>query len=435
MKTRTAGAAVGILGAFALAEMASLAGFPQGGDASGRSATVHMAAQSGNWTDFRGPLRDGRYTGPPIRLSWPAEGLPVLWKRPVGGGYASFVVADGRAFTIEQRRSQEVVAAYALATGREIWANGWDAEFREAMGGDGPRATPTYHDGRVYALGALGEFRALDARTGALQWRVNVNRDNNSGTLNWGMSASPLIVDDKVIVLSGGPTRERSVIAYDQLTGNPVWRSFSDQMSYTSPMLVTLGGERQILVVSAERTAGLTVESGRVLWDYRWANHNAINVAQPIVFAHGASERVFLSASYGSGAAVFEVLRTSDGFRTSTVWKNQRMKNKFSSSVLYEGHIYGLDEEILACIDAATGDLKWKGGRYGYGQILLAGDHVIVLTEGGDVALVRATPQRHVELARFSALKGKTWNHPVIVDGRLLVRNLQEMASYDISGR
>ena len=191
-----------------------------------------------------------------IRTSWPREGLRPLWKQPVGGGYASFVVADGRAYTIEQRRNQEVAAAYAVDTGRELWTNAWTANFQESMGGDGPRATPTYHEGRVYVLGAEGELRVLDAAKGNVVWRRNILTDNNASNISWGMSASPLIVDDKVIVLAGGD-RGRSVVAYNKTTGAPVWNVLNDEASYTSPMLVTLGGVRQILVVTATRVVGL----------------------------------------------------------------------------------------------------------------------------------------------------------------------------------
>lgn len=393
------------------------------------------AAQSAGpgaaWTDFRGPNRDGRYTAAAIRTSWPREGLPQLWKQPVGGGYASFVVADGRAFTIEQRRDREVVAAYDVQRGTELWTNGWTASFQEGMGGDGPRATPTYHDGRIYALGAEGELRVLDAAKGALVWRRNILTENGAHNLSWGMSASPLIVDDKVIVLPGG-TRGSSIVAYNRGTGDVVWKSLDDEQGYTSPMLVTIGGVRQILIVSATRAMGVTVSEGRLLWEYPWTTFNGINVSQPIVFTHNGNDRIFLSASYGTGAAVFEVARSGDRFQTKKIWENQRMKNKFSSSVLHDGFIYGLDESILACLDAHTGEQKWKGGRYGYGQILLAGNHVIVLTEDGEVVLVKATPDRHEEVGRFEALRGKTWNHPVVTGGRLLVRNIQEMAAFDI---
>jgi len=384
-----------------------------------------------DWTDFRGPNRDGRYDATPILTSWPRQGLRRLWKQPVGGGYASFVVAGGRAFTIEQRRNQEVVAAYDVQSGRELWTNGWNANFQESMGGDGPRATPTYHEGRIYALGAEGELRVLNADTGAMVWRRNILTDNNASNLSWGMSASPLIVDDKVIVLPGG-NRGNSVVAYSKSHGNPVWKALNDEASYTSPMVATIGGVRQLLIVTASRAVGLTVDNGTLLWQYPWSTFSGINVSQPIPFAHEGRDLLFLSAGYGHGAAVFELVPNGDRFQTKTLWENQRMNNKFTSSVLHNGHIYGLDESILASVNAVTGQQNWKGGRYGYGQVMLAGDHLIVITEDGDLVLVRASPERHEELARFPAIEGKTWNHPVIADGKLLVRNLQEMAAFEI---
>jgi len=383
---------------------------------------------SSYWTDFRGPNRDGRYDREPIRTDWPANGLPLLWRQPIGGGYASFVIADGRAFTIEQRRHQEVATAYDMETGRELWANGWDAEFQESMGGDGPRATPTWHDGRVYALGAAGELRCLDATTGKRIWSHNILTGNHAENLTWGMADSPLIVDDKVIVLPGGPSGQ-SVVAYNKLTGEPVWKALDDRQSYTSPMLVTLAGKRQLLVVSARRMMGLTVENGSVLWEYPWTTEYEINSAQPLVIG---DNRVFISAGYDHGAAVVEITPSGDRFQVKEVWANKRMKNKFSGSVLFEGSIYGLDEAILACVSADSGELQWKGGRYGYGQVLLAGGNLIVSTETGDVVLVKATPERHQELARYSAVSGKTWNNPAISDGKLFVRNTTEMACFRI---
>ncbi len=279
------------------------------------------------WPDFRGPARDGR-SAEAILTDWPSSGLRQLWKQPIGLGYASFVVAGGRAFTIEQRRRQEVVAAYDVDTGRELWTNAWDGEFVETMGGDGPRATPTYHDGRLYALGALGEFRCIDAATGTVVWRRNILDDNEASNLEWGMSASPLIVDDKVIVLPGG-SRGRSVVAYNKATGDVIWRALDDRQAYVSPMLVTLAGVRQVLIVSATRASGLDPADGTELWAYSWPTGQGINVAQPVLLG---GDRVFLSASYGQGAAVFEVRRDGDRFTTRTVWENSRMKNKFTSS-------------------------------------------------------------------------------------------------------
>src|SRR5436309_2161846 len=203
---------------------------------------------SSYWTGFRGPNRDGCYDQTPIRTNWPEKGLPLLWRQPAGGGYASFVIAGGRAFTIEQRRRQEAATAYDMATGRELWTNSWDAEFQESMGGDGPRATPTWHEGRIYALGATGELRCLDAASGKRIWSRNILADNKAENLTWGMAAAPLIVDDNVITLPGGPSGH-SVAAYNKLTGEPVWSALDDKQAYTSPMLVTLSGKRQLLVV------------------------------------------------------------------------------------------------------------------------------------------------------------------------------------------
>jgi outer membrane protein assembly factor BamB len=392
------------------------------------AAEARGLAPAAYWTDFRGPRRDGHYVEQPILTDWPSEGLKPIWKQPVGGGYASFVIARGRAFTIEQRGPQEVVAAYDVATGRELWTNAWNAAFREMMGGDGPRATPTWFGGRVYALGALGEFRSIEDSTGRTLWRTNILEDAGAKNLQWGMSASPLIVDNTVVVLPGGPNGN-SVVAYDCATGKKAWSAHGDQQAYSSPMLVTLAGVRQILVFSASRVMGITPDGGRLLWEYPWKTQFDINASQPLVVG---DSRLFMSTGYGTGAAVIELTASGDRLTPREVWRNIRMKNQFTSSVLNEGYVYGLDEAILACLDVATGDLKWKGGRYGYGQVLLASGHLIVLTEDGQLVLVQATPERHVEKVRFPVLEGKTWNHPAMSEGYLLVRNLAEMAAFDL---
>ncbi len=398
------------------------------------SSTASSTAPSASpdWADFRGPARDGHYTARPILTDWPNGELTLLWKQPVGGGYASFVTARinelDLAFTIEQRGNQEVVAAYDVATGHERWTSRWAAEFREFMGGNGPRATPTYFDGYVYAQGALGELRALDAATGRTVWRTNILDDARASNRQWGMSVSPLIVDDKIIVLPGGPNGQ-SVVAYNHRTGARAWSSLDDTQAYASPMLVVIDGVRQILVVSAARMMGLDPEAGALLWEYPWVTMYDVNAGQPIVIG---DNRVFVSSGYDKGAAVIEVSMHGASGAVREVWRNNRMKNQFTSSILHEGYLYGLDESIMACLDAETGAVMWKGGRYGYGQIALATGHILVLTEDGDLALVRATPDRHVELTRFPVLDGKTWNHLAFSDGRLLVRNLREMAAFDL---
>lgn len=318
--------------------------------------------------------------------------------------------------------------AYDLKTGREKWAQSWDAEFRESMGGDGPRATPTWDEGRLYVLGATGELYCFDAASGRTIWHLNILDDNNAKNLEWGMSAAPLVLDEKLIVLPGGGSG-KSVVAYDKLTGKPIWKSLSDKQAYTSPLKAELAGLKQIIIISAQRVAGLGINDGALLWEYPWKTQYDVNAAEPLLIDEN---RIFVSSGYGHGSVLLRISRTNGAFKVSPVWENNRMKNKFNGSVLEKGHLYGLDEGILTCLDVETGERKWKGGRYGYGQILLAGGNLIVLTEKGDLVLVEATPEEHRELARFSAIQGKTWNYPAITDGRLLVRNTTEMACFDL---
>ena len=374
------------------------------------------------WTSFRGSDRDGHYRQRPVRTDW-GSALTPLWKQPVGGGFASFVVAEGLAFTIEQRGVREVAAAYDLVTGRERWTSAWDALFQE--NGDGPRATPAWHDGRLYVLGATGEFRALDAATGRTLWRTDILADAGAANLEFGTSASPLVVDNTVVVLPGGANGQ-SVVAYDRQSGTRVWGALDDRASYSSPVLVTLAGVRQILTFTATRLVGLSPENGTLLWEVPWRTAN--QASQPLITG---LDRVFISTA--TDAAMLQLTAGAGGqLAARELWRTNRMNNNFSSSVLHDGFIYGLDESILACIDASTGALKWKGGRYGYGQVILASGHVVVATEEGDVALVRAAPDRHDEVLRFSALEGKTWNHPAISGGILVVRNGTEMSAFRV---
>jgi outer membrane protein assembly factor BamB len=380
------------------------------------------------WTDFRGPNRAGEYAESPINTNWPAAGLPRLWKQPIGAGYASFTVGEGRAYTIEQRREKEAVTAYDLETGRELWAFTYRASFDEVLGGPGPRATPVYHDGLVYSLGALGDLYCLNASTGKPKWSKNILADNDAKNIHWAMSGAPLIVDNMVIVTPGG-TNGKSIVAYNRLTGAPIWKSLNDRAAYTSPILATLAGQRQIVWISGERAVGISVEDGKQLWDFGWPAQMDMNCSQPVVIDESS---VLLSSSQGPGAALLKIVKEDGTFTAEPVWKNNRLKNKFNSSVLYQGYVYGFDEAILACIDPKTGELKWKGGRYGYGQLLLAGGSLVVLTEAGELVLVRATPESFQEIARFQAIEGKTWNIPALDNGLLLVRNAEEMACFRI---
>jgi outer membrane protein assembly factor BamB len=390
---------------------------------------VPAIAWTRRWADFRGTGRDGQYTAGSIRTDWAA--LKPLWRQPVGGGHASFVVADGRAFTIEQRGDEEVAAAYDVLTGRELWTNTWKASFTEYYGDAGPRATPTFHDGTLFALGAIGELRAIDASNGTLRWRANILEDANADNLDWGMSASPLVVGNTVVTVPGGGNG-RSIVAYDRATGRVAWTALDDDAAYSSPMRVTLAGVDQIVIFLATRVVGVSPDGGALLWQFPWETNDGINVAQPLVIG---DNRLFVSSGYGVGGALFEITRDGDRLAAREVWRTNRMKNTFTSSVYHDGFIYGLDETILACLDAASGELKWKGGRYGQGQVIVASGHLVVTTDEGEAVLVRATPAGHQELARIPAVEGRTWNHPALADGFLLVRNAAQMAAFDLRPR
>lgn len=388
------------------------------------------APQTPYWTDFRGPMRDGHYTEQPVVTNWPAQGPPLRWRQPCGGGYASFAVGEGQAFTIEQRRDDEAVVAYDLETGRELWSHRYPAHFDEWMGGDGPRATPSYHQGLVYSMGATGEFCCLGASNGRVLWQENVLTNNGSANLRYGMATSPLVLDEKVIVLTGQATKGKSVVAYHRLTGEHLWSALDDKQAYTSPLLATLGGHRQLLVVSATRVVGLKPENGALLWEYPWRVQYDNAICTPLIVS---SNRFLISAGYGTGCALVEIVSTNaSGLVAREVWRNRNLRNKFNASVVWQGYAYGLDEGVLCCLDVEKGERRWRQGDYGYGQLLLASGHLLILSGRGELAWVRADPERRIELARVPALNGKTWNVPALAHGLLLVRNGVEMACYDL---
>ena len=394
--------------------------------AAGSTAAVHAAANY--WTEYRGPGRAGIYDQAPIRTDWPTDGPPELWRQQIGGGYASMVVADGLLFTIEQRRDREVVAAYRTEDGRQAWEHSWKSRFRESMGGDGPRATPTWSDGNIYAQGANGDLVCLAAHNGKVLWQRNILRDASATNLTWGMSAAPLVVDDMVIALPGGKGG-KSIFAYDKRSGEIIWSNLDDKAGYVSPQAATLAGRRQLLVVSGTRVLGASLEDGSEIWSHPWKTSYDANCAQPLVVD---GNHVFVSSGYGHGAALLQISQAEGRFSVEEVWSNLNMKNKFNPSVLVDEVVYGLDEGILAAVDVRTGERLWKKGRYRYGQLLYASGHLIVISEDGELALVEATPVEYRELARFDSIPGKTWNVPAMADGLLFVRNQTELVAYDL---
>jgi outer membrane protein assembly factor BamB len=375
-----------------------------------------------DWPGFRGPRRDGSLRGVRIATDWAAQPPVELWRQPVGPGWSSFAVHGNLFYTQEQRGDDELVTCYNAATGEPVWTHHDAARFFEANAGAGPRSTPTLSNGRVYTFGATGILNALDAANGAVVWSRNAASDTKTEVPVWGFSSSPVVVDDVVIVAVSG-----QLAAYDLATGKPRWFGPAGGVSYSSPHLATIDGVTQVLLLSEAGAISVAPADGKRLWEHPWPG--GFPIVQPAVTADGG---VLISASSESGTRRIAVTHSPGGWTAEKRWGSSGLKPYFNDFVLHKGHAFGFDGRILACIDLTDGTRKWKGGRYGNGQLVLLPDQdlLLVLSEQGELALVKATPDQFTELARFPAITGKTWNHPVLVGDLLLVRNGEEMAAF-----
>ena len=386
------------------------------------------AANDADWPGFRGRNRDGVVRGVRIATDWDTSPPEALWRRPVGPGVGSFSVRGRQVFTQEQRGDQEVVSSYLLATGEPVWRHADPVRFWDSHAGAGPRGTPTVAGDRLYTLGGTGLLTALDARTGRRLWGRDVAAEHDVFSSGWGFAGSPLVVDDVVIVAAIG-----TLAAYDTETGAPRWSVPDGGDSYSSPHLVTLDGVPQVLLLTSDGVTSVAPADGSVLWTHDWAT--ASRIVQPALTAGGD---ILVGAGGFAGMQRVSATRAAGGhggWTTEVRWTTRGLKPYFNDFVAHEGHAYGFDGSILASVDLATGERVWKGGRYGHGQLLLLADQdlLLVLGERGDLALVDATPAGFTERARAPAIEGKTWNHPVLVDDILLVRNTEEMAAFRLS--
>jgi outer membrane protein assembly factor BamB len=391
----------------------------------------------GDWPGFRGPNRDGRLTGVRIATDWTKKPPRELWRHRVGPGWSSFAVIGDRVYTQEQRGKNEVVVCYLAGRLAQVWEHTDEARFTETAAGPGPRATPTYHDGKIYALGAKGQLNCLDAGTGAVIWSHNVAADSGAEVPPWGFASSPLVADGIVSVVTCAP-EHKGVLGYNAVTGDLAWAAGEGKHSYASPHLVSdLRGGRQLLVATDAGLAALSPKTGSALWRYDWQmDQGGARVVQPAVVAADAQGMdVLLGTGFGNGTRRLHVGWGPDGWGVEERWASRDISPYFNDLVLYNGHLYGFDGVFLTCVSLEDGAKKWRQRGYGNGQVLLLADQglLLVLSEKGEVALVEASPEGHKQLGKFQALKGKTWNHPVIAHGKLFVRNGEEMACYELA--
>jgi outer membrane protein assembly factor BamB len=379
-----------------------------------------------DWPGFRGPHRDAVVRGARIETDWSKSPPTELWRRPIGPGWSSFAVRGEFIYTQEQRGNDELVSCYNLANGQPVWTHRDETRFYESNAGPGPRGTPILSDGRVLSFGATGIINALDARDGSVVWSRNAATDTGKKVPHWGFTSSPLVMHDLVIVAVSG-----QLAAYDVATGHPRW--FGPAVgggSYSSPQWITIDGVAQILLLKGGGAISVTPMDGALLWQHSW--DTGVGIVQPGRTEDGDLLITGSDAMGGMGMRRIAPANGPSGWTTQERWTSRGLKPYYNDFVVHQGRAFGFDNSILACIDLDDGTRMWKGGRYGHGQLLLVADQsvLLVLSEEGELALVAATPERFNELARFKAIEGKTWNHPVLAGDILLVRNADEMAAF-----
>ena len=383
-----------------------------------------------DWPQFLGPNRLATLPEVTFDRDWEAHPPKLMWRQPIGAGWSSFAVVGHWGVTQEQRGPDELITCYDIDNGKLVWAQATPVRFAANIAGIGPRSTPTIHEGRVYAMGAMGDLYCLEGSNGQLVWHHNVVDDTDAVPPRWGKSCSPLVYENKVIVSAGG-TDGNSLVAYDLANGDMVWSGGDDASAYASPEALTLGGVPQIVIVNAKFVTAHDPADGHVLWQHAWPESftDMPNVSEALAVG---DDRLLLSKGYGVGSALWQIAHADDTWTVEQVWKSHGLKTKFTNAVVRDGYAYGLDEDVLTCIDLATGKRQWLKGRYNHGQVLLVGDLLLVQSESGEVALVEANPKAYHELARFAAVDGQSWNYPALAGRKLLVRTEEEAACWEL---
>jgi outer membrane protein assembly factor BamB len=381
-----------------------------------------------DWPQWRGANRDGKSGETGLLTEWPAGGPPLVWKAGgAGTGYSSMSVAAGRLYTVGARGGTEYIHAFDVATGKKLWEAANGKEYSNDRG-NGPRGTPTIEGGRLYVLGASGDLTVLDTAKGTRVWSVNVLREFGGSNPRWGLSESPLVVGDRVLVNAGGPNA--SIVAFNKSDGKVIWKSQSDGAGYSSAVTQRVGNTDQAVFFTDRRAVGVDIKDGRLLWEYPRVANRVANIATPVV----KDNFVFLSSDYGTGSALLKLDPTGAGVSATEVYFTQEMRNHHSSSILVGEHLYGFSSAILTALRFADGATAWKDRSVGKGSMAFADGHLYLFSEGGVVGLAEATPAGYREKGRFSIQQAglPTWAHPIIAGGRLYIRDQDTVYAYRV---
>jgi outer membrane protein assembly factor BamB len=368
-------------------------------------------------------------TGVRIATDWKEHPPRLLWRHRVGPGWSSFAVVGTRSYTQEQLDSDERIICSDVETGAPLWVHSDHTRFSEEIGGPGPRATPTFHEGKLYVQGASGLLNCLDAATGKVVWTRDIVKDSGATLPMWGYAASPLVIQGTVIVFAGAPDG-KSLLGYDAASGKPTWSAGEGQNSYCSPQLARLNGVEQVLIATDAGVASFDPANGKVLWKHSWPIEGMARIVQPALLGND----VVIGSPFGKGTRRVRLDLSANSWTDQKLWETTAINPYFNDFVIHNGHLYGFEGMFFTCVSLEDGKRKWKERGYGSGQVLLLADQnlLVILTEKGEVTLVEANPERRTELARFQAIQGKSWNHPVIAHGKLFVRNGEEAACFQL---
>ena len=389
---------------------------------------VLLQPASAEWNQWLGPNRDGKSPETGLLAAWPESGPKQVWQvESLGAGFSSLAVASGKLFTQGVKNGKQFLIALDAETGETVWETEHGRPYSNRRGG-GPRGTPTFDDGRVYALGGGGNLICADAATGAKVWEKHLLKTYRARNINWGISESPLIDGNRIIVNAGG--RGASIVALDKTTGKELWKTQSDEAGYSSGVAVEIDGVRQYLFFTGEAAVGVLATNGELLWRYRPVSNSTANVATPIV----RDNLVFFSSSYGTGCALLRLDSTGGSTTASEVYFNRDMRNHYSNSVLIDDHLYGFSGRILTAMEFETGELAWRDRSVGKGQMIHADGRFYILSDDGVVGLVEPNPSEYREVSRFEigSRDYPTWTLPVISDGTLYLRDQERLYAYNV---